>query len=98
MFGSPADLLGAIPKSVVAGPFLLQQSTVAGDYGKQIIEIVGYAARQAADPFHFLRLSQLFFHAQPAGDDAGSRNITDAMPQAVVNRRNRTLGMVKSAI
>lgn len=56
-----------------AGRFqLLQQHLgVSVDHHQQIVEVVGYAAGEAADGVHLLRLSQLFFQLAPVGNVFG---------------------------
>src|SRR5579871_2663413 len=50
------------------------QFAVAGDHSEQVVEVVSEAARESADGFHFLRLSDLFL---------GGLNVADVAVNAV---------------
>ena len=52
---------------------LEQDFGVAVDDHQQVVEVVGDAARQAPDGFHFLRLPELFFQLAALGNVLGDQ-------------------------
>src|SRR5512146_590859 len=74
------------------------------DYRKEMAELVGYAARDTADGFHFLRLSQLSFKAfsfrlllpdRPIGLEQVTFEPFDTDLQLLPRRLERALGLLE---
>ena len=69
--GGIGNLLGR-PAHAGVGPDAIQQKFgVAGDDHQQIVEVVGNAAGQTTDGFHFLRLAKLLLEGAVLGDVFG---------------------------
>ena len=80
-FGGANNGIDALAHGGTHVVFLQHDFRIAANDHEQVIEVVGNPARQAADRFHLLRLSNLFFEAAPASDiprgndDAAYRDI-----------------------
>ena len=64
-FSSLVDLFQALPAGIVPVQRAEQHPAVAVNHRQQVIKIVGDAAGQPADRFHFLRLHQLRLQSPP---------------------------------
>ncbi len=60
-FGGFVDQPGDGGELGLIGDGFLQNADGAGDHGQDVVEVVGYAARELADRIHLLRMPQLSF-------------------------------------
>ena len=65
--GGVGNFLGGPADSGLGADAIQQKLGVAGDDHQQIVEVVGNAAREAADGFHLLRLAELLFQSAMLG-------------------------------
>src|SRR5207248_10333544 len=69
----------------------------AGDDREQVVEVVGYAARQPADGFELLRLAELLFQSAALGDVAEDEHRPDLLA-ALADRRRGVLDREGGAV
>ena len=85
--GGLVDLIGVLTTGIGGAEVLEQEIRVAGDGREDVVEVVGNAARQAADRFHLLGLAQLLLELDALRDVAPDAQ--DADEPALVELRSR---------